>query len=147
MHPTGLRTLFHRDLRTLRKEIEAIREQDLWRNTDGVTNSAGNLCLHICGNLRHFIGHVLGGDDYRRDRPREFNTRGLSKEELLGIVDHTMIAVDQVLGEVSDEACNSPFPGETPVEAKDTCQFLLYLYGHMNYHLGQVNYLRRILAS
>lgn len=146
MKPTGLRTLYHRDLRNLRKEIAAFPEMDLWRTTNGVANSAGNLCLHICGNLRHYIGHIMGGDEYERDRRKEFSIKGLSKEDLLVQVDETTIAVDHVLGQLDDKACHAPYPGELPVEAEDTCQFLLHLYGHLNYHLGQVNYLRRTLA-
>lgn len=146
MSPTGLRSLYHRDLRLVRKEIEAFPDKDLWRTAKGVNNSAGNLCLHICGNLRYYIGSSLGGDEYKRNRSREFQAKGLSKEELLGEVDQTLIAVDRALGEINDEACNAPYPGDLPVEAEDTCQFLLHLYGHLNYHLGQIDYLRRTLA-
>lgn len=147
MKPTGLRSLYHRDLRNLRKEIQAFREEDLWQVPDGVVNSAGNLCLHICGNLRHYIGRIMGCDDYERNRAEEFRIRNMSKDELLDLVGQTLIAVDHVLGDLTDEACNAPYPGELPVEATDTCQFLLHLYGHLNYHLGQINHLRRTLAA
>lgn len=144
MRPTGLRSLYHRDLHALWNEIEAFDEAALWHAPKGIANSAGNLCLHICGNLRHYIGSLMGGDDYKRDRAKEFSAKGLAKEELLVQIDETVIAVDRVLGELQDDACNAPFPGELPVPAEDTCQFLLHLYGHLNYHLGQINYLRRM---
>jgi uncharacterized damage-inducible protein DinB len=147
MKPTSLRSLYHRDLRNLRKEIEAFKEEDLWRTSNGVINSGGNLCLHICGNLRHYIGHVMGCDDFKRNRTQEFKIKHMPKEELLGLVDQTLIAVDHVLGSLSEEAFNAPYPGELPVDAENTCEFLLHLYGHLNYHLGQINHLRRTITT
>lgn len=145
---SDLSSLFSRDLHTLRKEIEAFKQEaDLWRTLPGITNSAGNLGLHLCGNLRHYIGHVLGGEDYVRDRPREFAARDLPKAELLQEIDHTMASVERGLALLGDEALQAPFPVQLPVEVNNTGHFLMHLYGHLNYHLGQINYLRRILGS
>jgi hypothetical protein len=77
-------TLFSRDLVKLEKEIEAYTSVDfLWSTPKGVNNSSGNLCLHLCGNLQHYIGAVLGNSGYKRNRASEFSTNGISKEELL----------------------------------------------------------------
>ncbi|MCL4283407.1 MAG: hypothetical protein KJZ58_14240 [Flavobacteriales bacterium] len=103
-------------------------------------------CLHICGNLNHFVGHVLGGQAYRRDRAKEFSAKGLPKEELLGEVDRAIIAVDVAMRQLTGTTLEAPYPIPTPVDAESTCHFLLHLYGHLNYHLGQVNYLRRTLV-
>ncbi|MCB0505039.1 MAG: DinB superfamily protein, partial [Cyclobacteriaceae bacterium] len=57
-----LKELFERDLTQLEKEIDLYKkEEDLWLLPEGISNTGGNLCLHIAGNLQHFIGHVLGG--------------------------------------------------------------------------------------
>ncbi|MCC6840716.1 MAG: DUF664 domain-containing protein [Flavobacteriales bacterium] len=148
MPSTDLLALFQRDLHILRKEIGSFtREADLWRTLPGITNSAGNLCLHLCGNLRHYLGHVLGGEDYVRDRPREFSAKDLPKAHLLEEIDRTMASVERGLALVGEEALGSSFPVPLPVEASSTGHFLLHLYGHFNLHLGQVNYLRRILEA
>lgn len=148
MPSTDLLTLFQRDLQILRKEIGSFtREADLWRTLPGIANSAGNLCLHLCGNLRHYIGHVLGGEDYVRDRPREFAAKDLPKAQLLEELDRTLASVERGLARVSEDALRAPFPASLPMESSSTGHFLLHLYGHFNLHLGQVNYLRRILEG
>lgn len=143
-----LLSLFLRDLQTLRREIEAFtKEANLWRTLPGISNSTGNLCLHLCGNLRHYIGHVLGGEDYVRDRPKEFSTTGLPKAELLAEVDLTIASVERGLAIVGPAQLELPFPVPLPVESSNTGHFLLHLFGHLNWHLGQINYLRRILEN
>ncbi len=143
-----LQSLFIRDLGSLRKEIEAFKQEtDLWRTLPGIINSAGNLCLHLCGNLHHYIGHVLGSEDYVRDRPREFAAKDLPKAQLLEEIDRTMASVERGLALMDEAALRSPFPVPLPMESSSTGHFLLHLYGHFNLHLGQVNYLRRILEG
>lgn len=148
MNSTDLLSLFQRDLQSLRKEITSFNhEADLWRTLPGIANSAGNLCLHLCGNLRHYVGHVLGGDAYVRDRPKEFAAKDLSKAELLAEIDRTLASVERGLGKLAPAQWDTPFPVALPVDAANTGQFLMHLYGHFNLHLGQVNYLRRILQA
>ncbi|MBZ0206935.1 MAG: DUF1572 family protein [Flavobacteriales bacterium] len=143
-----LRTLFTRDLRQLCNEIDAFtNEADLWRTTGTITNSAGNLCMHICGNLRYFIGALLGGGAYVRDRNREFEARNILKAALLDEVNRTMSAVDAALAGMTSGKLKEHFPVNVLPEVTTTEHVLLHLYGHLNYHLGQVNYLRRALKA
>lgn len=143
---TDLRSLFARDLHKLCNEIDAFKaEEDIWRTTGSVTNSAGNLALHICGNLRHFIGAVLGGSAYSRDREREFAAKSIPKLELLEELKKTITAVDDTLVALDKSRLTQPFPIRVLPEETTTGYFLLHLHGHLNYHLGQVNYLRRML--
>ena len=52
--------LFERDLQKLKTEIELYKDEDnLWLIKKGIDNSAGNLCLHLIGNLSHFISQRL----------------------------------------------------------------------------------------
>ncbi len=142
----ALRTLYLRDLHSLHREIAAFRQEaDLWRTLPGISNSAGNLCLHLCGNLRHYIGHVLGGEEYVRDRPLEFSAKDLPKAHLLQEVDHTIRSVELGLGALGPAQLETPFPAPLPMDASNTGHFLLHLYGHLSWHLGQINYLRRLL--
>lgn len=145
---SDLRVLYNRDLQALRKEIQSFnREADLWRTVPGISNSAGNLCLHLCGNLRHYVGHVLGGEDYMRDRPQEFAAKDLPQVQLLEEIDRTIASVERGLAAVDEDAVTAPFPVQLPVESSSAGHFLLHLYGHLNYHLGQINYLRRMLEA
>ncbi|MBK9421545.1 MAG: DinB family protein [Flavobacteriales bacterium] len=141
-----IRTLFVRDLRKLCNEIDAFdAEIDLWRTMGTVSNSAGNLTLHICGNLRHFVGAVLGGSAYIRDREREFGATGIPKSDLLDEVNRTIASVEDALAQLDEQRLLQPYPIRVLPEETTTGYFLLHLYGHLNYHLGQVNYLRRLL--
>ncbi len=139
-------THFDRDLQRLYTEIEAFpSEADLWRVSGVVANSAGNLCLHLCGNLEHFIGGLLGGSGYVRDREHAFAARNIPRAELLAEVDRTRKALAKAFATLGDERLQEPFPIPIQGEELNTAYFLLHLEGHLNYHLGQLNYLRRML--
>ena len=141
-----IRTLFVRDLRKLCNEIDAFNaENDLWRTKGAISNSAGNLTLHICGNLRHFVGAVLGGSPYIRDREREFAATGIPKSDLLEEVNRTISSVEDALAQLDEQRLLQLYPIRVLPEDTTTGYFLLHLYGHLNYHLGQVNYLRRLM--
>lgn len=143
---SALLSLFLRDLQTLRKEIEAFtKEADLWRTLPGISNSAGNLSLHLCGNLRYYIGHILGGEEYVRDRPQEFAAKDLPKAALLTEIDRTIASAERGLRGLKPAQWDAPFPVTLPVDSSTTGHFLLHLFGHLSWHLGQINYLRRIL--
>jgi uncharacterized damage-inducible protein DinB len=142
-----LSKLFERDLDILREQIEAYTdEDDLWVTEGRIANSAGNLCLHITGNLRHFVGAVLGETGYVRDRHREFNASGVARDTLLLGVDTAIQEVMRTLERLSEESLDSMYPLEVFGYPMTTHYFLIHLYGHLNYHLGQINYHRRLLT-
>jgi hypothetical protein len=146
MEPTGLHHLFLRDLDRLRAAMEAYRnEASIWKVGGGITNPAGNLCSHLCGNVRHFLGHVLGGIPYTRDRDREFGARHVPLTELLNDVDLARRAVDQTFAKLKTGTLNAPYPLHVLDREWVTEEFLVHLYGHLNYHLGQIDYHRRLL--
>jgi uncharacterized damage-inducible protein DinB len=138
--------LYSRELNSLAKEISAYEnEGDIWKTVDGIANSAGNLCLHLVGNLDHFVGATLGDTGYARDREAEFSTKYLPREELLNRIEATTETIKKVLSGISDEDHLKEFPLETPMGVVKTGQMLIHLQGHLNYHLGQINYHRRLL--
>ncbi len=144
----SLRRVILRDLATLRDELGAYEsEEDLWRVSGGVTNSAGNLALHLCGNLRHFFGAVLSSDDYVRDRPSEFEKRSIPREELIAEIDMTRSVVDQALNGINPSRLDDPYPQEFFGHSITTIQFLIHLSGHLTFHLGQIDYHRRLLTG
>lgn len=144
----SLVTIFTRDLEKLKTEINAYsHEADLWKIENEISNSAGNLCLHLIGNLNHFIGAMLGETGYVRNRDTEFLTENESRENLTQRIDETVEAVKIGLGKLTDADFEGNFPIEKHGETKTMVFMLLHLLTHLNYHLGQVNYHRRIIGG
>lgn len=139
--------LVERDLNRLTNEIELYtNEKNLWLVEGNIANSAGNLVLHLCGNLQHFIGAILGKSGYQRNREFEFAGKDVSKAELLEMVKSTKKVVAETLQRLPESSLNYPYPirvfGDKDMS---TVFFLIHLQGHLNYHLGQINYHRRLL--
>lgn len=141
-----LTALFTRDLHKLKTEIAAYsNEASLWQVPDGIANSAGNLCLHLIGNLNGFIGAEIGKSGYVRQRDLEFSLKGVPRQEMLDKIDATISIVAQVLDQLTDDQLNSEYPKMVFQEKMTTEYFLVHLATHLTYHLGQVNYHRRLL--
>ncbi|MFQ5549907.1 MAG: DinB family protein [Gemmatimonadales bacterium] len=137
-----------RELSTVQDELLAYPDEaDIWVTPDGVANSAGNLALHLAGNLKHFIGAKLGGTAYVRNRELEFGARGIPRDELLAELSATTGIVEQVLGELSLEELDDEFPTGVPGLSVHTVDFLIHLASHLAYHAGQINYHRRIVTG
>jgi uncharacterized damage-inducible protein DinB len=140
--------LYERDLDKLKTEVEQYsNEADLWTTSGEITNSAGNLTLHLIGNLKHFIGAVLGNSGFVRDRDEEFAAKNLSRSELMADIDATRYVVLSTLAEMVEEDLDKPYPIEVFGHPMTTGYFLVHLTSHLNYHLGQINYHRRLLAK
>ena len=138
--------LFERDVDKLIAELELFEsESALWSVVAGVSNAAGNLALHVVGNLNQYIGARLGGADDVRDRPAEFASRDLPRADLIAQLKTTKAMLNTVLSELGARRLEEPYPEAVLGYAMTTRYFLIHLYGHLNYHLGQVNYLRRVL--
>ena len=140
------REIFVRDLVMLKEEISMYSEEKLlWITSGEIKNSAGNLCLHICGNLQHFIGAVLGKTGYVRNRDLEFTKKNVPVKELLKEIKTTASTVESVLQEIKDGDLYKPYPVNSFGEGTLTHYVLLQLLVHLNYHLGQINYHRRLI--
>lgn len=140
--------LFKRDLDKLRTEIDTFKdEKKLWVISGDIKNSAGNLCLHLCGNLQHFIGAVLGNSGYVRNREAEFNTKNVPKIKLLEEIDQTTKIVNKTLSEFKKDKLYETYPINVFGYEMTTGFFMASLVAHLNYHLGQINYHRRLLDN
>lgn len=143
-----LKTLFHRELGKLKKEIESYKEEDkLWLVEKGISNSAGNLCLHLIGNLNTYLGKELGGTDYIRNRELEFSQKNIPRSELLMMLDATILVVNDTLDQLTPEQLDKDYPVPVFDYNMTTGFFLVHLLGHLTYHLGQINYHRRLLDA
>jgi uncharacterized damage-inducible protein DinB len=141
-----LQEIFFRDINRLKSEMELYQnEADIWRIEKNISNSAGNLCLHLIGNLNAFIGAALGNTNYVRNRALEFSEKGVPRTELLNKIDETILVVNQTLQQLSEDDLKKDFPILVFDEKTTTEFFLVHLATHLTYHLGQINYHRRLL--
>jgi len=146
MSKAGFIEFFERDLTALEKEITSYTdEKNLWIVSKSIKNSGGNLCLHLIGNLNHFVGAILGKTGYIRDRDKEFSTKEVSRAELMSGLEKTKHLVTNTLIKLTADQYNSLYPIEFLGKNLMTDQMLLQLATHLNYHLGQINYHRRLL--
>lgn len=141
-----LKSLYNRDLNKLKVEIESYQnEESLWKIDKNILNSGGNLCLHLLGNLNTYIGAELGETGYVRQRDLEFSLKDIPKTELLEKLEALIEIVNSTLEKFSYEDLTKNYPTE-PLGYKMTTEyFLIHLLSHLNYHLGQINYHRRLL--
>lgn len=140
--------LLSRELRGFVAELELFADEELiWKTAPGISNSVGNLALHVCGGLQHYIGAVLGGTSYVRDRPLEFSAREVPRASLLAEIERTLEVVQSVLPGLSEEVLAAPFLETLDGIRPPTGLFLFHLSCHLSHHLGQAGYLRRILTG
>ena len=141
-----INALFSRDLNKLVQEITLYsNEENIWLTDKNIANSAGNLVLHLVGNLNTYIGAMLGNTGYVRNRDLEFSQKGVPRAELIDKIKNTILVVSSSLSKLSDEDAKKEFP-ELVYEHKTSVEYLLIsLAMHLGYHLGQINYHRRLL--
>ena len=139
--------LYQRDLKKLKAEIIAYSDEDsLWIKIPGTLNSGGNLCQHLIGNLRTYIGLELGHFPYIRDREAEFSSRLFSQSHLIKEVEYLLEIIPESLSQISDEALSTEYSQKilSIAESQSVGLVLTHLSMHLAYHTGQINYHRRI---
>ena len=142
-----LSELYERDLLKLKTEIENFKDEaNIWKNTEGVINPAGTLVLHLLGNLNYTVGSIIGKTGYVRNREQEFSLKDVPREKLIAEIENTLTVVKTSLQGINQAKLEETYPLEM-FGVKSTRYYLTVFYGHFNYHLGQVNYLRRILEK
>jgi uncharacterized damage-inducible protein DinB len=146
MRKGSLLEIFERDLNKLKNEISLYKDENsLWIVKKEISNSAGNLCLHLIGNLNHFIGAILGKTGYERNRENEFAAKNISSIKLISEIEKTIEVVCNTLNKLSAEDFEKDFPVQKHEKTVKTDFMLLHLLTHFNYHLGQINYHRRLI--
>lgn len=148
MISTSLIPMYERDLNKLKDEISAYDpETNLWIIKHEIKNSVGNLCLHITGSLQYMIGTLLGGTSYIRNRDAEFSLKNIPKADLLAGVDDAKQVVIRVLGSITESDLTKVYPAKIGNNDVPAEYVIIHLYGHLNYHLGQINYHRRLTSA
>ena len=142
----NLTTIFERDLNKLVEEINLYKDEDsLWIIKNGISNSAGNLCLHLVGNLNHFIGATLGYTGYIRHRDDEFSLKNIARQDLVTNINNCALVIKDTLDKLPTEDLDKDFPLEVFGRKVKTDFMLMHLATHLTYHLGQINYHRRLI--
>ncbi len=148
MNADSLRRVIVRDLQALREELRAYEdERDIWKCPSGIKNSTGTLALHAVGNLQHYVGAQFGNTGYVRDRDAEFADRNVPVKDIEGRIDRTIAAIDSALGAMDAETLETEFPVEIAGTRLPTGLALLHLAVHLGYHLGQIDYHRRLVTG
>jgi hypothetical protein len=143
-----LSTLFKRELEKLKTEISSYHhERNIWIIDKNILNSGGNLCLHLIGNLNTYVGKELGKIDYVRNRDLEFSQKDVPQAELVKKIEDTIIVVENTFNNLTDEHLSGEYPILVFKERTSTQYMLLHLLSHLGYHLGQINYHRRLLDT
>jgi len=143
-----LRALLVRDIEGMQHEISMFpNDTSVWETRPGIANPAGNLALHLAGNVRHYIGLMLGGIPYTRDRDGEFTRRGLSRLELASELAAALAVVHDVLPRLTPEQFEAQWPEMVAPVPVTTRRFLLHLCTHASFHVGQAGYIRRIVTG
>jgi len=148
MNGPAIAATISRELRALERELNAYAtEEQVWALPPGLPNSGGTLALHAAGNLQHFIGAVLGGSMYVRDRDAEFQRRGVPRVELVEGLRRADEVVKDTLGRLDPRTFSESFPMPVANRRLLTSDFMLHLVTHLAYHVGQVDFHRRIVTG
>ena len=144
----AIQRLLIRDLETLRRELRAYpNRNEIWLTPLGISNSAGTLAMHLTGNISHFIGAVIGENGYVRNRDAEFTMQDIDVLELEKRIDVAIQSVEDGLSQITDFDLEKPYPITVSDIQLTIGQFLTHLVSHFGYHLGQIDYHRRIVAG
>ena len=144
----SLQTVFTQYLQQLKQEIAAYQqESNLWKTDRSIKNSAGNLCLHLVGNLNTYIGKEIGQTNYVRDREAEFSLKDVPLVELLRMIDETIIVVNTALDKLDPATLKETYPVLVWDKKTSTEYLLLHLAAHLGYHVGQISYHRRFVEE
>jgi uncharacterized damage-inducible protein DinB len=143
-----LNKLFQGDLDKLKTEITSYKdEQNIWKISGEILNSAGNLCLHLCGNLQHFVGAVLGNSGYVRKRDEEFSKKNVPIRELVTEIELTIEILKKTFAEMKEDDLQKIYPINVFGYEMTTEYLLTHMATHFSYHLGQINYHRRLMDN
>lgn len=141
-------SLFERDLNRVINELNNYKkESNIWRIENNISNSAGNLTLHIIGNLNTYIGKEIGNTNYTRNRELEFSLKNIPRQELNDRIERTILMINKSLKPLTDEDLKKMYPILVFSEMTTTEYLLVHLTTHLTYHLGQINYHRRLIEK
>jgi hypothetical protein len=128
------------------RAVRSVSAEALWTRPFPFGNSIGHLVLHLTGNLNYYIGAMIAGSGYVREREKEFTDSGRpSPDEVLNRF-HTAVAmVVRTLHAQDDLGFQVPVEHEIPIKSR--LGLFLVCASHMNNHIGQMSYLSQALQT
>jgi uncharacterized damage-inducible protein DinB len=124
-----------------------LSDDQIWMRNSPSENAPGNLVLHLCGNVRQWIGSYVGGLEDVRNRPEEFRTDiQMDRAALLAQLDETLALALDVLGRVPA----GQLPERIPVQdgqVKSVLEAIYHVVGHFQQHTGQIIFITKLLTS
>lgn len=146
MDKIEIANFYQRDIQKVIDEINLFNDDsNIWKTSGSTKNSSGNLVLHLVGGLNHLIGTTLANTNYVRNRNLEFEQKDIERVQLIEQLKELSFMIDKTINSISEEQLNNSFPIFFDKENATIKYVLIQLLLHINYHLGQINYLRRVL--
>jgi uncharacterized damage-inducible protein DinB len=140
--------LFGRDIDKLIAELEKYQlETNLWLTLPGTSNSGGNLALHLIGNLNTYIGNNLGGGSYMRNRPAEFANKNIARTHIIEQLQSCKAHITSTLQNMTPVQFTQIHPENVLGYEMTNAYFVSHLLAHLSYHMGQINYHRRVVEA
>ncbi|MHB1699692.1 MAG: DUF1572 family protein [Acidobacteriaceae bacterium] len=126
--------------------LSKLTDDQIWQREAAHENTIGNLVLHLCGNMRQWILHGVGGEPDVRVRDAEFSAAGgQSSAELLGLFHATVAEARAVLAALPHERLAERItPQGRDVSVLDA---IYQVVGHVQMHLGQIILLTKHYAA
>jgi hypothetical protein len=144
----NLEMLYLREVATLGRELDLYSDdRSVWRELPGLPNPAGTLFLHLSGSLQYFFGAVLGKSGYVRDRAAEFSKRDVPRSEIKRELARARQGVKAGFANLTEEHLGQVFPVQYADAEVSTQLTLLQFLSHLTYHLGQIDYHRRVATG
>ena len=138
--------LFDESLPRITQCLDQLSDDQIWWRPNESSNSIGNLILHLCGNVRQWIGTGLGAQPDHRKRQSEFDERRiLSREALLQELMSVMTMAKDIISQVSEADLLTERPVQTFQETG--LSILIHVTEHFSYHTGQIAYITKMLTD
>lgn len=127
----------------IRACLEELSEEQIWWRPSASTNAVGNLVLHLCGNLRHYLGRGVASTGYRRDRPAEFAAQGpMPRAGLLRHLDEAVADARRAFESLTDARLLET--ADLGPESQAIASLLVGVTAHFNGHAGQIVYVTKM---
>lgn len=137
------RSYFDEYLPRIVRCLELLSEEEIWWRPNAASNAAGNIVLHLCGNVRQWITSGLGGAPDARERDKEFAEQGpVPRRVLIRQLKKTVEEASKTIEDLSAEA----FRREFAIQGYRVSGLaaISHVYEHFSYHTGQIIYLTKM---
>jgi uncharacterized damage-inducible protein DinB len=140
------RRLFDEQIPRLYRSLSLLEDEEIWRRPNENTPSVGNLVLHLCGNVRQWIGTGIGGAPDVRKRAEEFSEEGpLPKEDLTRRIDEMQADARKALAAADPASLLETHRIQAFEETG--LAILVHVVEHFSYHVGQISYVAKSIRN